>query len=193
MNTLDLNPPEAKVSNQVSSDRSPSGRGIFVLSGDEPIILLDPGLLCRHLHSTSYIIISRQAAATWQPPIEQPPVTWHPRQHRSTTPDYQSTTLVYGGDRRSMVAVNGGCRWRTTVDHHRTIDQRWLIGRVRSGHGPGLVGSWAGLGRVMGRAWIKSWAGSGSGRLRGMPRVSHVCPHDIYVDVDVDINNYTEV
>nr|GEY72039.1 hypothetical protein [Tanacetum cinerariifolium] len=101
-------------------------------------------------------------------------------------PDHRSTAMVYDGDRQSMVAVNDGRRWRTivdhrrtTVDHHRTIGQRWLIGRVRSGHGPGQVGS---------------WAESGSGRPRGMPhvshvctRVSHVCPRGIHVDADVDI------
>nr|GEV05159.1 60S ribosomal protein L28-2-like [Tanacetum cinerariifolium] len=31
------------------------------------------------------------------------------------------------------------------------------------------------------------WTGSGSGRPRGMPRVSHVCPRGIHVDADVDI------
>nr|GEX84867.1 hypothetical protein [Tanacetum cinerariifolium] len=88
-------------------------------------------LFSRHLHSTSYIIISRQAAAKWQPSIGQPLVTWHPRQHmstpvndvqcRSTTPNHRSTVAVYGGDRRSMMAVNDGRRWQTIVDHRRTI------------------------------------------------------------------------
>nr|GEY29511.1 hypothetical protein [Tanacetum cinerariifolium] len=58
--------------------------------------------------------------------------------HRLTTADHQSTAAVYGGDQRSMVAVNDGRRWRTIVDHHRTTDQRWLIGRVGSWPGPGL-------------------------------------------------------
>nr|GFB38691.1 hypothetical protein [Tanacetum cinerariifolium] len=81
-----------------------------------------------------------------------------------------------------MVEVSDGRRWRTTVDHHRTTGQRWLIGRS---------------GRVMGRVWIGSglglpglnqvWAGSGSGRPRGMPRVSHVCTRVSHVDADVDI------
>nr|GFD26654.1 hypothetical protein [Tanacetum cinerariifolium] len=77
------------------------------------------------------------ATATWQHPIGQPPVTWHLRQHRSapvttvndagqrrsTLPDHWSTVLDHrstatdqNGDRRSMVAVNDGRRWRTTVD-----------------------------------------------------------------------------
>nr|GFA93604.1 hypothetical protein [Tanacetum cinerariifolium] len=61
----------------------------------------------------------------------------------SMTLDHRSTAAVYGGDRRSMVAVNDGRRWRTivdhrrtTIDHHRTIGQRWFIGWVRSAHGP---------------------------------------------------------
>nr|GEU97529.1 hypothetical protein [Tanacetum cinerariifolium] len=92
-------------------------------------------------------MVSRQAAAMWQPPIGQPPVTWHAAQHRSMTPDHRSTEAVYDGDRRSMVAVNDSRRWRTivdhrrtTVDHHRTTGQWWLIGQVRLGHGPGQVG-----------------------------------------------------
>nr|GEY02087.1 uncharacterized mitochondrial protein AtMg00810-like [Tanacetum cinerariifolium] len=173
--------------NNMTVDNAPSGRGIFVLSGDEPIILLDP-----------------------RPPIRQPPVTWHAVQHRRTTDQRQQSTVaigsqwwqlttvvsggpsltttgplltttgpppppahyivhnhsppsrrhvaasnwtaasdvaptsasvndaespvngirlrwrsaVNGGDRRSMVAVNDGHRWRTIVDHHRTIGQR---------------------------------------------------------------------
>nr|GEV27408.1 hypothetical protein [Tanacetum cinerariifolium] len=150
---------------------APSGRDIFVLSGDEPIILLDPRVLrstndrvqrsllepsgstpafhlsSSHLHSTSYIIISRQAAATWQPPIGQPPVTWHPVQRRSMPvndagPPVKDSGLrwrsaVNGGDRRSMVAVNddrrGGPSLTTAGPPLTTIGQRWLIGRVRSG------------------------------------------------------------
>nr|GEU38350.1 hypothetical protein [Tanacetum cinerariifolium] len=90
-----------------------------------------------------------------RPPVRQPPVTWIPCQRRSTLADHRSTAAVYDGDRRSMVAVNDGRRWRTIIDHHRTTGQQWLIGRVRSGHGSGQVGSWAGSGS--GRV------GSGSG------------------------------
>nr|GEY69659.1 hypothetical protein [Tanacetum cinerariifolium] len=93
--------------------------------------------------------------------------------------DHRSTAVVYGGDRRSMVAVSDGRRWRTIVDHHRTTCQWWLIGRVRSGHGPGQV---------------RSWAGSGSGRVgSGLDRVSHVCLRGIHVDADVDITTTREL
>nr|GEV27410.1 hypothetical protein [Tanacetum cinerariifolium] len=87
-----------------------------------------PGQVGSHLHSTSYIIISRQAAATWQPPIGQPPLTWHPGQRRSTPSDHRSMAAVYDGDRRSMVAisgqwwrsaVNGGGQRRSPVANHR--------------------------------------------------------------------------
>nr|GFB85036.1 hypothetical protein [Tanacetum cinerariifolium] len=68
----------------------------------------------------------------------------------------------HGGDWRSTVAVNNGRRWQTTVDcrwttidHHRTTGQRWLVE-------------------------------SGLGLPHGMPRVSHVCPHGIHMDADVD-------
>nr|GEV32779.1 zinc finger, CCHC-type [Tanacetum cinerariifolium] len=98
-------------------------------------------------------------------------MTWHPCLRRLTMPDHRSTTSIYGSDQRSMVAVNDGHRWRTivehhrtTVDHHGTTGQQWLIGRVSSGHGPGLD-------RV----------GSGSSLPRGMPHVSHVCPRGIDV------------
>nr|GEY93372.1 hypothetical protein [Tanacetum cinerariifolium] len=79
--------------------------------------------MCRHLHSTLDTIISRQAAATWQYPIGQPPVTWHPRQHRSasvnagqrcrTTGQRRQTT----GQWRRSTAVIGGQWWQsTTID-----------------------------------------------------------------------------
>nr|GEU62436.1 UvrD-like helicase, ATP-binding domain, P-loop containing nucleoside triphosphate hydrolase [Tanacetum cinerariifolium] len=60
------------------------------------------------------------------------------------TPAHRSTATVYGGDRRSTVAVNDGRWWRTNIDFRRTTGQRWLIGRARLGHGPGQVGLWAG-------------------------------------------------
>nr|GEY19396.1 hypothetical protein [Tanacetum cinerariifolium] len=60
-------------------------------------------------------------STTFMPPVND----GHAVGHRSTAVDH-------GGDRRSTVAVNDGRRWRTTVDccwttidHHRTIGQRW--------------------------------------------------------------------
>nr|GFA80017.1 hypothetical protein [Tanacetum cinerariifolium] len=66
--------------------------------------------------------------------------------------------------------------------------------------GPPANGGWwagqrSGLGRSgLGLDWV--WAGSESGLPRGMPRlshmctrVSHVCPHGIHVDADVDIKH----
>nr|GEW95341.1 retrovirus-related Pol polyprotein from transposon TNT 1-94 [Tanacetum cinerariifolium] len=51
--------------------------------------------------------------------------------------DHQLTAADHGGDRRSIVAINDGRWWRTTVDdrrttvdHHWTTGQRWLIGRA---------------------------------------------------------------
>nr|GEV89518.1 hypothetical protein [Tanacetum cinerariifolium] len=87
---------------------------------------------------------SPPAAATWQLPIGQPPVTWQLRQHQSTPPatgqrrrsttvnaaGHRSTTVDHGGDRRSTGAVYDGRRWQTivdccwtTVDHHRTTEK----------------------------------------------------------------------
>nr|GEZ11835.1 hypothetical protein [Tanacetum cinerariifolium] len=84
--------------------------------------------------------------------------------HRSTAVNafgHRSTVVDHDGDRRSTVAVNDGRRWRTTVDcrwttvdHHRTTSQRWLVGQSTSEFGP-------------------VWAGSGSGS--GLGRVCHVC------------------
>nr|GEZ03960.1 hypothetical protein [Tanacetum cinerariifolium] len=98
---------------------------------------------------------------------------------------HRSTAAVHGGDRRSKVAVNDGRRWRTTVDcrwttvdHHRTIGQWWLVGWSTIGSGPGS-----------GRVWI----GSGPGPPRGMPRVSHVCPRGIHMAADVDNGTYMGV
>nr|GEY69506.1 hypothetical protein [Tanacetum cinerariifolium] len=48
---------------------------------------------------------------------------------------HRSMAADHGGDRWSTVAVNDGRRWRTTVDcrwttvdHHRTTGQWWLLG-----------------------------------------------------------------
>nr|GEW06254.1 hypothetical protein [Tanacetum cinerariifolium] len=50
-------------------------------------------------------------------------------QRRSKLTDHRLTTAVYGGDRRSMVAVNDGLWWRTIVDHRRTPpDHRSMTG-----------------------------------------------------------------
>nr|GFB10005.1 hypothetical protein [Tanacetum cinerariifolium] len=88
------------------------------------------------------------------------------------------STMVNAADHRSTLAVNDGRRWRTTVDcrwttvdHHRTTGQRWLVGRSTIGSGPGPGRVWIGSGPGLGRIWI----GSGSGPPRGMPRVSHMC------------------
>nr|GFB17197.1 hypothetical protein [Tanacetum cinerariifolium] len=73
---------------------------------------------------------------------------------------HRSTAADHGGDRRSTVAVNDGYRWRTTVDcrwttvdHHQTTGQRWLVNSQR---------------------W--TWAGSGSG-LGRVRHVSATCAH----------------
>nr|GEU48470.1 hypothetical protein [Tanacetum cinerariifolium] len=109
--------------------------------------------------------------------------------------DHRSTLADHGGDRWSTVAVNDGRQWRTTVDcrwttvdHHRTTGQRWLVGWSTIGSGPVWIRSGPGSGRV--------WIGSGPGPPRGMPcvshvctRVSHMCPRGIHMDVDVDIKH----
>nr|GEW79607.1 hypothetical protein [Tanacetum cinerariifolium] len=80
------------------------------------------------------------------------------------------STTVNAADHRSTVAVNDGCRWRTTVDcrwttvdHHRTTVQRWLVGRSTSGPGPVWIGSGPGPGRV--------WIGSATWHATCQPRV----------------------
>nr|GEU87315.1 hypothetical protein [Tanacetum cinerariifolium] len=134
--------------------RHPPPRGSFLLDSR------------RHV-AASYWTTASDVAAT------SPPTTG--QRWRSTT--------VNAADHRSTVAVNDGRRWRTTVDcrwttvdHHRTTGQRWLVGRSTSGPGPGLD-------RVR--------VGSGSGPPRGMPRVSHVCPRGIHVAADVDNQHKT--
>nr|GFB13890.1 hypothetical protein [Tanacetum cinerariifolium] len=94
---------------------------------------------------------------------------------------HRSTAAVHGGDRRSTSAVNDGrlwrttidCRW-TTVDHHRTTGQRWLVGWSTLGTGPIWIGS-----------------GPGPGRVRHV--ACHVCQRGIHVDADVDNRTYMEV
>nr|GEZ23996.1 hypothetical protein [Tanacetum cinerariifolium] len=105
---------------------------------------------CRRHVAASYWTAASDVAATSAPvntgqrrstPPVMPPV--NATGHRSTAADH-------GGDRRSTVAVNDGRQWRTTVDCrwttvdlHRTIGQRWLVGRSTSGSGsgPNRVGS----------------------------------------------------
>nr|GEZ93869.1 hypothetical protein [Tanacetum cinerariifolium] len=65
------------------------------------------------------------AAATWQLPIGQPPVTWHLRQHRSTAADHD-------GDLRSTVAVNDGCSKHMIGNLKLLINFVWkFMGTVR--------------------------------------------------------------
>nr|GFA60247.1 hypothetical protein [Tanacetum cinerariifolium] len=74
---------------------------------------------------------------------------------RSTTINaagHRSSEADHDGDRRSTVAVNDGRRWRTTVDcrwttvdHHRTTGQRWLVNSQRW--------TWAGSGSGPNRVW----------------------------------------
>nr|GFB34030.1 hypothetical protein [Tanacetum cinerariifolium] len=141
------------------------------------------------------------AAATWQLPIGQPPVTWQLRQRRSTTVNaaghrstaavhggdrrsttvnaagHRSTPADHGGDRRSTVAVNDGRRWRTTVDcRWTTVDHPRTTGQRW------LVG-WSTIGS--GPVWI----GSGPGPGRVCHVACHVCPRGIHVDADVDIKH----
>nr|GFB58332.1 hypothetical protein [Tanacetum cinerariifolium] len=145
----------------------------------------------RHV-AASYWTAASDVAATSAPvkagqrrstqPVMPPVNDGKRRRPRSTAVNaagHRSTAADHGGDRRSTVAVNDDRRWRTTVDCrwttvdlHRTIGQRWLVGRSTSGSG-------SGLGRVR--------VGSGSGPPRGMPRVSYVCPCGIHVAADVDI------
>nr|GEW00313.1 hypothetical protein [Tanacetum cinerariifolium] len=58
--------------------------------------------------------------------------------HRSMVVNNRSTTVDHDGDLLSTVAVNDGRQWRTivdcrwtTVDHHRTTGQWWLVGSQR--------------------------------------------------------------
>nr|GFC85333.1 hypothetical protein [Tanacetum cinerariifolium] len=117
------------------------------------------------------------------------------QRRRSTTVNaagHRSTPANHGGDLLSTVAVNDDRRWRTTVDcrwttvdHHRTTGQRWLVGwsTIGSGPGPGRVrvGSGPGLDRVRHMA------------CHVCPRVSHVCQRGIHVDADVDIKQQVGV
>nr|GFA38247.1 hypothetical protein [Tanacetum cinerariifolium] len=125
----------------------------------------------RHLHSTSYTIISHQPPATWQLPIGQPPVTWHLRQHRSTTVNadgHRSTPSVNDGVRRSTVAVNDGSRWRTALT---------AAGPPLTTIGPPVNGGWwVGQRSDLGRVHVES--GSGLGRVRHVAcHVSATCAH----------------
>nr|GEX53691.1 hypothetical protein [Tanacetum cinerariifolium] len=106
-------------------------------------------------------------------PIEQPPVTWQPRQHRSTPVNAagrRSTAAVHDGDRRSTPLATGQRRRITVV----IGGQRWWSTTVADGEppltaaGPPLTitgppvndGWWAGQRAGLGRS------GSGLGRVR---------------------------
>nr|GEX76706.1 retrovirus-related Pol polyprotein from transposon TNT 1-94 [Tanacetum cinerariifolium] len=165
-------------------------------------------------HSTS-------AAATWQLPIGQPPVTWQLRQHRSTTVNaagHRSTAAVHGGDRRSTPSVNtvsqrrstpsasGQRRWITLV----IGGQRWLSTTVTGGEpsltaaGPPLTttgpsvngGWWAGQRSGLGRSGsslgrVQVRSGSGPGRVRHV--ACHVSATCAHVAADVDNGTYMGV
>nr|GEZ17952.1 hypothetical protein [Tanacetum cinerariifolium] len=147
--------------------------------------LHDAAVSRRHV-AASYWTAASDVASTSAPVSagqrrSTPPATGHQRRFTVVFGGQRrrSTLADHGGDRRSTVAVNDGRRWRTTVDcrwttvdHHRTTGQRWLVGWSTIGSGPVWIGSGPGLGRV--------WIGSGS----GPPRVSHVCPRGIHVDAD---------
>nr|GEV96136.1 hypothetical protein [Tanacetum cinerariifolium] len=128
------------VFNQVNSDQPP------------PAQYLVHNLLAvsrRHV-ATFYWTGASDVAATSAPVMtDQRRST--PLDHRFTVVDHRTTAADHGGERRSTVAVNDGRRWRTTVDfrwttvgHHRTTSQRWLVGwstsdMGRSGSGLGWV------------------------------------------------------
>nr|GEV91276.1 putative ribonuclease H-like domain-containing protein [Tanacetum cinerariifolium] len=93
--------------------------------------------------SRRHVAASYWTAASDVAPTSAPVSVGHDGQRRrSTLPDHWSTVVDHrsmaadhNGDRRSMVAVNDGrrwlttvdCRW-TTVDHHQTTCQWWLVG-----------------------------------------------------------------
>nr|GEX02919.1 phospholipase-like, aminotransferase-like mobile domain protein [Tanacetum cinerariifolium] len=102
---------------------------------------------------------------------------------------WRSTTVAVA-DHRSTVAVNDGYRWQTTVDcrwttvdHHRTAGQRWLVGRSTSGPGPVWIGSGPGPGRV----WIGSgrvWVGSATWHAACQPPTVNAADHRSTVAVN---------
>nr|GEZ70016.1 retrotransposon protein, putative, Ty1-copia subclass [Tanacetum cinerariifolium] len=132
------------------------------------------------------------AAAKWQLPIGQPPVTWQLRQHRSTPPatgQRRRFTVVIGGQRRrpmtvnaaghrSTVTVNDGDRRSTTVAGGEP--PLTAAGPPLTTTGPPVNGGWwAGQRPVLGRSGSglgRVWIGSGP----GPGRVRHVA-----ADVDV--------
>nr|GEY70660.1 hypothetical protein [Tanacetum cinerariifolium] len=133
------------------------------------------------------------AAATWQLPIGQPPVTWQPRQHRSTpaTVGQRRSTPPATGQRRRITVVIGDQRRSPSP----TTGQRWRSTTVAGGEppltaaGPPLTttrppvngGWWAGQRAGLGRVWIGSgsgldrvWVGSATWHATCQPRV-HTC------------------
>nr|GFC53160.1 hypothetical protein [Tanacetum cinerariifolium] len=111
----------------------------------------------RHV-AASYWTAASDVAATSAPvnAVDHRSTTaFYDGDRRSTTvvnvADHRSTPADHGGDRWSTVAVNDGRRWRTTVycrwttvDHHQTTGQRWLVGWSTSGSGLGSGRFWAG-------------------------------------------------
>nr|GEZ17852.1 hypothetical protein [Tanacetum cinerariifolium] len=179
---IDPNPPETKVFNQVNLDRPPPAQ-----------YLVHKSLAANRRHvAASYWTAASDVAPTSARSSSSVNDGQRRRSMTVNAAGHRLTAADHGGDRRSTVAVNDDRRWRTTVDcrwttvdHHRTTGQRWLVGWSTLGTGPVWIGSGPGLDRV--------WTGSGSGPPRGMPRVSHVCtrvshvcPRGIHVDADVD-------
>nr|GFA88644.1 hypothetical protein [Tanacetum cinerariifolium] len=172
--------------------------GIFVNPRLQPIRDLDlrylvyQSLAASRLHvAASYCTAASDVAATLSPATagqrrSTPPATGQ-RRRVTVVIGVQRwrSTMVNAADHRSTVAVNDGRRWRTTVDcrwttvdHHRTTSQRWLVGRSTSGPGPVWIGSGSGPGRV--------WVGSATWHATCQPRV-HMCqPRGIHVAADVD-------
>nr|GEX12755.1 hypothetical protein [Tanacetum cinerariifolium] len=127
--------------------------------------------VCRHLHSTSYTNDQSPAAATWQLPIGQPPVTWQPRQHRSTpvTVGQRRSTPPTTGQRWRSTTVAGGEPPLTAAGPPMTTIGPPVNGGWWAGQRAGLDRSGSGLGRVrVGSGPCPDR--SGSDPPRGMPR-----------------------
>nr|GEX88179.1 hypothetical protein [Tanacetum cinerariifolium] len=99
--------------------------------------ILDPPITLCHPPPTQYLVhkslaasCRHVAASYWTAASDVAPTS-----APVSAGQLRSTPANHGGDRRSTVAVNDvrpwrttvDCRW-TTVDHHRTTDQWWLVG-----------------------------------------------------------------
>nr|GEW76954.1 hypothetical protein [Tanacetum cinerariifolium] len=179
--------------------------GIFVNPRLQPIRDLDLRVFW------SFFIAAPPAASTWQLPIGQPPVTWQPRQHRSTPVNdgqCRRQPSVNDGQRRRQPSVNDGQRRRpptvNAAGHRSTAsdhggDRRSTVA-VNDGRRwrPPLTAAGPPL-TTTGQRWLVGWSksgsgpvwagsGSGLGRVRHVcTRVRHVCPRGIHVAADVDI------